>query len=140
MRRRSSTYHWYTSGSGSSTSTRATRPVARRRARIRPASIVLPRPTSSASSTRGGRRAAQQRVQAQLEMIGAIDAAGDQARIGLAHVLHVVEFAFVQAAAFADVAQHVALVLDPFDHERLAGAADAFAGPEFGACEGRHLR
>ncbi len=52
--RHSSPSHWTVSVSGATTRQRSARPVRSRRLRIRQASTVLPRPTSSASSQRTG--------------------------------------------------------------------------------------
>ncbi len=132
--------------------------------------MVLPRPTSSASSTRGGRRAAampatrswcgtspiraaprphigerrasarrSQAFQAQFELRDRIGAATDQAIVGLAHALFVVELAFVQLAAFAAVDQQVVANLDALDQERDALAGDALAGTELGAQQRRRI-
>ncbi|MNN54245.1 hypothetical protein D3C81_1690520 [compost metagenome] len=61
-RRRISTSHWCWRFSGTRISTRLARPVSNWRWITRPASMVLPRPTSSASSTRGALRSATSRA------------------------------------------------------------------------------
>ncbi|MNF93288.1 hypothetical protein D3C84_759590 [compost metagenome] len=61
-RRRISTSHWCWRFSGTRISTRLARPLSNWRWITRPASMVLPRPTSSASSTRGAMRSATSRA------------------------------------------------------------------------------
>ncbi len=78
-----------------------------------------------------------QAFQAQLELRHGIGATADQAVVGLAHALLVVELALVQLAAFAAVDQQVVLDLDALDQECDALAGDALAGAELGAQQRR---
>lgn len=69
-RRRISTSHWCWRFSGTRISTRPARPESNWRWMIRPASMVLPRPTSSASRTRGAMRSATSRAMCNWWAIG----------------------------------------------------------------------
>ncbi|MNF90194.1 hypothetical protein D3C84_727510 [compost metagenome] len=69
-RRRISTSHWCWRFSGTRISTRLARPESSWRWITRPASMVLPRPTSSASSTRGAIRSATSRAMCNWWAIG----------------------------------------------------------------------
>ncbi len=57
-RRNNSMNHWCCSDSGKRIKTRRARPVRIKRCKIKHASIVFPRPTSSANKTRGAWRSA----------------------------------------------------------------------------------
>jgi hypothetical protein len=83
--------------------------------------------------------AAAQRFQAQFEMAGRIGTAADQAVVGLADGLLVVELAFFHLATFAAVDQQAFAHVHAFDQEGNALAGDALAGAELGADQWRGI-
>ncbi|KZV15209.1 hypothetical protein F511_29958 [Dorcoceras hygrometricum] len=83
--------------------------------------------------------AAAQALHAQLELRHGIGAPADQAVVGLAHALLVVELALVQLAALAAVDQQLVLDLHPLHQEGDALAGHALAGAELGAHQRRGI-
>ncbi len=81
--------------------------------------------------------AALQRLQPKVERARAVDAAAEQAIIGLGDVLHVVQRALGNALAAAAVVQHAVAVLDFLDHEARAVGIDLVADAERGAQQRR---
>jgi hypothetical protein len=81
----------------------------------------------------GERGAPAQAFQPQLELRHRIGAAADQAVVGLAHALLVVELAFFELAPFAAIDQQLVANFNAFDQKRDALAGDALAGAKFGA-------
>src|SRR5262249_8930780 len=73
-------------------------------------------------------RAMQQCRRAKVEAFGTVDAAGDQARVGLRYILYIVEFAFAERVVAAEIVEYAIGRLDTFDDETAAVSGDTVAG------------